>query len=292
MTDAFLIGDHMDIANQLLYVTARIESFLPGGQVSVGTGFIFTFAFGQNTKVPALVTNKHVIGDANRIRINFCFEAPDNQNGRHLTTWTLDGIQNHLIKHPDKAVDICLLLINPLLEAEVRAHSGIRYVSIGEESVATRDDLKQMLAIEDVMMIGYPDGLYDAANGSPLVRKGITATPLFLDFNGESNFVVDMACYNGSSGSPVFILTQGAYATKDGGISLGNRFSLLGVQFAAFLHSNTGTFKQVPAPTAVGLVPSVDTPNNLGIVVKAYRILELKPLIQTILDGERGELGE
>lgn len=280
----------MDLADQLLYVTARVGAFLPNGNVSIGTGFLFTFNMGEDGSVPTIVTNKHVIGDANRIVINFCFASDKSSNRRHLATWTIDGVQRNLLRHPDNGVDICLLPINPLLEAERSAHDGIKYYSIGEESVAQPSDLQDMLAIEDVLMVGYPDGLYDSKNGSPLVRKRITATPLSLDFNGESNFVVDMACYPGSSGSPVFVLTQGAFGTRDGGIRMGRRFNLLGVQFATFLHNSTGSFKQVPTPTAVTLVPSVDTPNNLGIVVKAHRLLEMKPLIENILKSEMQRL--
>ena len=62
----------------------------------------------------------------------------------------------------------------------------------------------------------------------PIIRRGITASPVWNDFDNTPSFLVDAGVFPGSSGSPVFILNQGSYATKDG-ISLGNRLLFLGV---------------------------------------------------------------
>lgn len=62
--------------------------------------------------------------------------------------------------------------------------------------------------IEDITVVGYPDGIWDSYNNMPIVRKGITATSLQLDFNNEPKFLIDAAIYGGSSGSPVYIFNQ------------------------------------------------------------------------------------
>jgi len=53
-------------------------------------------------------------------------------------------------------------------------------------------------------MAGYPNGVSDEVNNLPVVRKGITATPMFADYNGKPEFLIDCAIYEGSSGSPIF----------------------------------------------------------------------------------------
>lgn len=40
---------------------------------------------------------------------------------------------------------------------------------------------------------------------SQFFRRGITATNINFDYNGKKEFVIDAACFPGSSGFPVFI---------------------------------------------------------------------------------------
>jgi hypothetical protein len=65
-------------------------------------------------------------------------------------------------------------------------------------------------------------------NKLPIIRQGITATPIWNQFNGENVFLIDAGVFPGSSGSPVFIYNHGAYPTKDG-IAIGNRLLFIGV---------------------------------------------------------------
>ena len=64
-------------------------------------------------------------------------------------------------------------------------------------------------------MIGYPIGLIDEYNNKPIVRKGITATTYNIDYNGKKEFLIDIACFPGSSGSPIFIRRDGLGIAKD-----------------------------------------------------------------------------
>lgn len=58
-------------------------------------------------------------------------------------------------------------------------------------------------------MLGYPIGLADARNNYPIFRKGYTAAHPAVDFNEDGIGLVDMACFPGSSGSPIYILNEG-----------------------------------------------------------------------------------
>jgi len=63
-------------------------------------------------------------------------------------------------------------------------------------------------------MVGYPIGLWDEKNNYPIFRKGITATHPANDYNGKSEFMIDAACFPGSSGSPVYIIDELNYVDK------------------------------------------------------------------------------
>ncbi len=55
---------------------------------------------------------------------------------------------------------------------------------------------------------------------------------------------------------------------------------LVGIVYATYQHLIDGQIKIIPVPTAAQIVPSVLVPNNLGLVIRAERILELKERIR------------
>jgi hypothetical protein len=69
--------------------------------------------------------------------------------------------------------------------------------------------LNSMPVIQDVFMYGYPIGLWDQYNNLPIVRKGVLASHPALPFSGKPMGAVDIATFPGSSGSPLFILSDG-----------------------------------------------------------------------------------
>ena len=65
--------------------------------------------------------------------------------------------------------------------------------------------------IEDVLFVGYPNGMFDKANNLPVARRGITATPATVDYGGRPVFLIDASVFPGSSGSPVFLYNVGGW---------------------------------------------------------------------------------
>jgi len=97
-------------------------------------------------------------------------------------------------------------------------------------------------------------------------------------------FLIDAACFPGSSGSPVFIFNQGSYSDANfggngGGIILGTRLMMIGILFAGHLHTTIGEIQVVPIPTATMPIPVSQIPNNLGICIRASRLLEFAPVL-------------
>ena len=131
-------------------------------------------------------------------------------------------------------------------------------------------------------MIGYPIGLSDQYNHKPIVRRGITASHPRKNYQGKKETLLDMACFPGSSGSPVFILNQGSFTTPTG-ISIGNRIYLLGILYGGPQYDATGVLQFANLPNMP--VPVTSIPANLGVMIKSERLLEFENIIKAI-NGE------
>ena len=84
-------------------------------------------------------------------------------------------------------------------------------------------------AIEDIMFMGYPNGIWDHFNMMPVLRTGTTASPINHDWGNQPRFLIDAGVYPGSSGSPVFIHNPCFYKLKTGATVFGSRLIFLGV---------------------------------------------------------------
>jgi hypothetical protein len=110
---------------------------------------------------------------------------------------------------------------------------------VGPELVPAESVIKDLAALEDVVFVGYPAGLRDETHANPLIRRGITSTPVWRDFQGSPCFLIDAGVFPGSSGSPVFILNQGAYQTRTA-LVVGSRLLFLGVITQTILGNQEG----------------------------------------------------
>lgn len=131
-------------------------------------------------------------------------------------------------------------------------------------------------------MVGYPIGLADARNNYPIFRKGYTAAHPAVDFNEDGIGLVDMACFPGSSGSPIYILNEGSYRDKHGNSYFGSsRVMLLGVLFAGPQYDARGDIVVKTIPTSTQIVESsTRVMTNLGYYVKAAEINEFQKFIE------------
>ncbi len=125
------------------------------------------------------------------------------------------------------------------------------------------------------MFIGYPDGLYDELNLTPIARKGITATPLHLDYGGDPAFLIDATVFPGSSGSPVFAAPNAIRSNENRDLMLiASRMMLLGVLSSGFVTMEQGKIKPGPIPPPQGMAIEVEQMIGLGYVYKSSTVLE------------------
>lgn len=144
--------------------------------------------------------------------------------------------------------------------------------------------LEELSAVEDVLMVGYPIGLWDEINNLPLIRRGITATHPAVDFCGNSIGVIDAACFPGSSGSPVLIVNEGMYKVKTGTV-IGSRIIFLGVLSAGPQMTAEGQIVIQGIPTINQPISLTRLMIHLGYIVKAKEIITLGEHVKRILQA-------
>ncbi len=273
----------VSISEQLMYNTVRLSS-LDG---SSGTGFFFNFNI-EDKIVPVLITNKHVVNFNQNATMRFLLhlmnldgdDSGENFEVTYTTTWIFHPIQ-----------DICFTFVNPLFE-EVRNRTGknVYYIANDESLVWDNDKLKELSALQEVTMVGYPNGLWDKLHNYPIFRKGFTAAHPGYDFNEKNIGLVDMACFPGSSGSPIYIIDEGRYSDKNGNIYFGkSRVIFLGILFSGPTMNVNGDIMVVDIPTTSKPIAQSRVMINLGYYIKSVELDEFKKMIEVILRGEENE---
>lgn len=268
----------LGIMEQLVHSTVRIETILHDGRVSRGTGFYMNFLQTEENTFPVLITNKHVVANA---KVGLLHVTSANSEGlpnigKHQR-YEIDNFEDRCIKHPDPKVDLVALPMGPLfnklrLEGEEAFYIPLRTNLIPSDMV--RAELSYM---EDIVMIGYPNGIWDATNNLPVIRKGITATHPNISLNAKQEFLTDIASFPGSSGSPVFLANIGGYTDNKGNTYMGSdRIYLLGIHYAGAMHTTTGELKIITAPHNEMAIPVTQIPNNIGIAINSKEIFELE----------------
>ena len=208
-----------DISTQLLYTTVPIYAKNNNGSFSSGTGFIFSVMEQNDTSIPLLITNYHVLENAvaGFVELHIAKKGLPSEKSIRIQF-------NESIINGNKLGNLDLIAIplastlNELKQRDI----NIFYRTVDQNMLPKEEQIEYFAAIEDITFIGYPSGLYDNVNKLPIIRQGITATPIWNQFNGENVFLIDAGVFPGSSGSPVFIYNHGSYPTKDG-IAIGNR---------------------------------------------------------------------
>lgn len=273
-TDKADARQNLSPSERLAHSTVRIECTTTEGGVSTGTGFFYSLNRNESGHIPVIVTNKHVVKGASTGRFHMTLTDEEGlpKVGSHRS-FSIDSFEQRWYPHPDKNVDLCTMPIAPLFKVIEAENMRPFYVSLDKSFIPSTSDIEKMIGLEAVTMVGYPNGLWDATNNLPLFRKGNLATDYRYDWNGAPEFLIDAACFPGSSGSPVMLFDIGSYQDRNGNVFGGSRIKLLGVLYAGPVHTITGEVKVVEVPTNQAPIAVAGIPNNLGIVIKAEQLL-------------------
>ncbi|MGX3065578.1 hypothetical protein [Ursidibacter arcticus] len=174
-------------------------------------------------------------------------------------------------------MDLAILPIAPILMKMRNTGKEPYFIPLDKNILPTNELLEELSPMEDIVMIGYPNGLWDRKHNLPIIRKGITATHPKLNYNGKMEFLIDAACFPGSSGSPVFLANLGSFTSKDGRLMGGFRIALLGTLYAGPQHTAKGDIIFSPIPQALTSIP-----NNLGLVIRYDALNDFEPILKNL----------
>lgn len=218
----------MDKNKAVFFATSKMVSYQK--ETSNGTGTSFFAKYRDNM---FLITTAHQLDQVSHVRILLLSESKKNPQKEVITIKRSEFTINS--KEDYAWVDASMYL-SELLKQKKKLE--LRAFSL--EAV----DIEAINFMDDVYFVGYPTGLIDKENLTPLMRRCSFATLYENDFGGEPFFVIDGSVFPGSSGSPVF--------------QVSDHIKLLGIISSSYL-TNSGTKQQFV---------------NLGRVIKIDRVLE------------------
>lgn len=226
-----------DISTQLLYTTVPIYAKKKDGSLTSGTGFLFSVIEDDNKSIPLLITNYHVLKGAVLGFVEFHVADDGLPTNKSIRVQFDESIING-----NKLGELDLIAIPLASTFNEFQQKGIQifYRTVDQNIIPHKEQIEDLAAIENITFIGYPSGLYDDINKIPIIRQGITATPIWNGFQGAETFLIDAGVFPGSSGSPVFIYNQGSYPTKDG-ITIGSRLFFVGVISETMISNGTNS---------------------------------------------------
>lgn len=254
------------VQEQLLYTTLRIECINENDQIiSIGTGFLVKRPVGKDEFKIYLISNKHVLCEAQSIAVTFTTQKDGYANLGQNIRLPIKDTKQHIVGHSNPNVDIAILDCTGLF---LMFPDSLYFKLVDYEMLASFEEPELEIA-ENVLFVGYPDNRYDVKNNLPLVRTGLISSHPKYNYNGDPVFIIDAQVFPGSSGSPVFIdLTF--ENMKNGQIVIGQRnIKLLGIVSATMIRNNQ--LKSINTTTKL-LTEEV---LGLGIVYKATAIKEL-----------------
>jgi hypothetical protein len=267
------------LAEYLMYITVKINLHdTIGNRTGSGTGFYFDYVSEDGRVMPLIVTNRHVVeGEwGNSFKVHTAVLKDGNAIPSGVSEDVILGdIQKHWVFHPDPSVDLAILPFLPVQESLSKRGKQVYRKAFTQSNIPSKEALGNLLPNEEIMMVGYPTSLWDEVNNFPFFRRGITATHPAVDFMGRKEFVIDMAVYHGSSGSPVVVCNQSFFPAKDGSLQAGNRLLFLGILHSGAVREIKGKIVQRPVPTSVKEELVFEQMVHIGYVTQASALVEL-----------------
>ena len=190
----------MDMSVDLIGATVELEQPIGSGLRMVGTGFLVSDPGPDGSPRVVLVTANHVFAKmkGDKATVGFRVQQPDGSwryapeklairsDGREL--WT-----HHAVR------DVAAIRI---VAPAAFAKAAIPLAWLGGDDAMTRYALEPG---DEMMTLGFPQGLSANAAGFPILRAGKLASYPLGPSNAFPTFLLDFHVFPGNSGGPVFL---------------------------------------------------------------------------------------
>ena len=280
--------NNKSLSEQVTYSTVLIKCRYKDGSDGSGTGFIMNLCCDKKTNkcIPVIITNKHVIENSAETFFEIC-KSDEDGNAIDEESISFCYKTEAWIPHPDLNIDLCCLPIGDTLNQLHENDLKVCYIALETDLIPTDKQLSELSAMEDVIMVGYPIGLSDQYNHKPIIRRGITSTHPSKDYQGKPETLLDIACFPGSSGSPVFIWYEGTYKDYNA-VHIGNKIYLLGILYGIHQFDIYGDLKLCSLPNTTVPITHNQIPVNLGVMIKSKQIKAFEELLDNNQEVSNG----
>jgi S1-C subfamily serine protease len=258
------------MAADLMSATVQLEAPLPDGSLTVATGFLVNDPTPDGRPRIVLVTANHVFAGmpGDQAQIGYRIKGGDG-------TWTFApqplAIRNHgkPLWRKNASKDVAVIAITAPPEF-AKAAIPLAWIA-GDDSLAQ----SALAPGEEMMTLGYPQGLSANPAGFPILRTGRIASFPIGPSTMTPTYLLDFPAFPGNSGGPVWlegsgepnlvagILTQ---QVQKNGESLG-----IGVVVQAQFIRDTLTLLDQTAPAAAPAVQTAALPAN-GVATDASAV--------------------
>jgi hypothetical protein len=188
-----------DLSSALMQATVQVDQKLPNGGHIVGTGFLINDPKPDGTPRTVLVTARHVFDrmPGATANIGYRVQARDGSWAYEPKAVRIRAADHELfVHHPSRDVVAISVAAPPEF---AKAAIPLAWLA-GADTFA-----KYNIGPGDEMMVlGYPQGLSADTAGFPILRAGRVASPV-EPASISPTFLLDFRVFPGNSGGPVFM---------------------------------------------------------------------------------------
>ena len=189
--------------DKIKYLTVLIKNTDENGVESLGTGFFIKFNI-DGKPVPVIVTVKHVIENAKETYMFFHYKP---NGGKHIAVLQFPCKEKWIFS---KQSELCCCPLHTLNEEFLElTGSNIYACFLNEKNILKKEELNNIDAVSEVIMAGYPAGVYSSPFVYPVLRKGNLAAAPSDNIVNQKGYA-DIASVGGSSGSPLLLYGENA----------------------------------------------------------------------------------
>jgi len=264
--------------------TSRISGSDSGGETILGTGFFFQTRPGDGESA-IFITNKHVIQDvvSGEFLLHLQKDAQTHAPSFKSVPIKITDFRKWWVTHPNPDIDLAGALLDPMIESAGFNTDEVVLCCFSLPHIASDAELETCCAIEDVAMVGYPNGLWDEFHNLPIIQRGTSASHPGIPFGGEPYGIIDMACVCGSSGSPIISHNEGGVIRADHpSAQIRGKQILLGILSDVYTSTLAGDVRAKAIPTKRKMVAEIAAPMHLGRYIRASEIMPLVEKVETL----------
>ncbi len=261
--------------DQLFYSTVRLTAFKDEEVIGYGTGFFWQTILDDGGQVTTIISNKHVMADADCIIASLHLATEAGGPSGKTMDFGITLKEFVPVSHPDPEIDLMTISMGAVNQICHKDGTPLFFIPLNANLIPSEAEWKNLDFIEEVIMLGCPNGIFDEVNNLPIARRGITASPLpTYSYNGRSEFLVDMACFEGSSGSPIFTMRSGHFGRRPGAHKRPEGFYFVGILYAG--PTITGEGEIVLNKSRINF----ESMMHLGVAIRSPAMLEIDQLIR------------